>query len=225
MSSQPWMAYGLFGFSALLSGTSLWHTLRKDLMVGFRTNLPSEVLLAALPLMILSPTEAVYVETVALLTALQEKVEEQTVRNILLQLNALLANDRQLEIQRQRLAGGVEQHPVAALETNLTEFAQRLRETEDPITQQSLQQSLQMCAARLEDSRTMQQNLQRVTAQQEAVQQSLASARSSLLRMQTAPALASPAVEEITLAVTQINRQTQSVEAAVQEVANLSAQG
>jgi len=193
-------------------------------MVGFRTHLPSEVLFAARPLMNLSPAESVYVETAALLAALQGKMEEQTARNILLQLNTLLVNNRQLETQRQRLAEAVEQHSTMVLEADKARFIQKLGETDDTVTRQSLQQSLQMCESRLEDARTMEQNLQRVMAQQEAIQQTFASAQSSLIRMQTTPSLSSPAVEEITQTVKQINLQTQAVEAAVEEVAVLSAQ-
>ncbi len=223
--SQTWLFGGLLGLSLLISGASLWHTLRRDLLVSCRTNLPSDVIFAAGALMNLSPMEYLYTETVSLLIALQGRVKENTARGILLRLNELMANNRHLETQHQRLTKAISQHSVAMLEASRAGFIQRLSETDDPVTLQALQQSLRMCEARLADTRIIEQNLQRVTAQQEALQQTLASIQSTLMRMHTTPSLASPAVEEITLAVTQMNLQTQAVEQAVQEVASLSAQG
>jgi len=219
---QPWVMGGLFGLSFLFSGTGLWHTFRKDLMTGFRTYLPSEVLSAARPLMDLSPVEGLYVDTTALLISMQGRVEEQSARNILLRLNELLVSDRQLKKQAQQLTAAIAQHPIVVLERERIGFVQRLSETKDPVTEQALQQSLQMCLSRLQNTEAMEQNLQRVTAQQETLQQTLAFAQSSLMRMQTTPSLAAPVAEEITQAVAEINQHTYAVEAAVQEVAKLS---
>ncbi len=224
LESQPWLMGGLFGLSFLFSGIGFWRSSRRDLMAGFRTHLPSEVLVAAIPLMGLCDSEAIYLHSTLLLNDLHDRVGEQTARNVLGSLNELLSSSRQLELQRHRLTEAIEQNSSAVLESDRARFTQRLSEIDDPASQKALQQSLRMCESRLQDTQVMEQNLQRVTVQQEAMHQTLASAHSALVRMQTTPSLGSPAVEELTEAVSQINMQTQAVEQAVQEVASLTAQ-
>lgn len=224
IQGPPWVTWGLFGSSVLWSSSSMWQTFRRDLAIGFRTHLPAEVLTAAMTLMTLTPSERAYAETLVRLAALPPIVGDETAGTILLGLNELLAQDKAWEAQRQPLAAAVAQHPVAVLKAEQARLEVRWRETDDAETRQSLQQSLERCASRREDAEMMERNMERVTAQQEAIRQTFASVQSSLLRWQTTPSLAAPAAE-VMESVTQIQRLTQAAEAAEREVARLSAQG
>ena len=222
MASQPWLMGGLFGFSFFCSGVSFWHTYHKDVMVGFRTNLPPDVLQAAIPLMGLSTLESEYAKTVALLNALTAKIDEQASKNLLIHLNELLTNDRQREYQQQMVTESIRAHPVSKIEGDRDRLSRRLLETDDLETRQALQQSLAQCAMRLENSQEMERGLQRVIAERETILQTLTAAQSSLLRIQTASSPPALAVSELENAVTEINLRIRAQEEAEQEIARLS---
>ncbi|MBC7528020.1 MAG: hypothetical protein H7308_10770, partial [Chthonomonadaceae bacterium] len=72
---------------------------------------------------------------------------------------------------------------------------------------------------RLESAKQLRQTLERVSGQQEAIGQTLASAVSAMARLQLAPSVhTESAAAQIAGQVTQMNRQTYAMEQAVEEV-------
>jgi hypothetical protein len=185
-----------------------------------------EEMRAVFPLLTLSRAERVYCDTLQMLAHTQaDAAAEQTMRETLRQLNDLLASSRQLETRRATLLPLMGMNVIKELEREYGALGQKLDQTTDYVARQSFQQSLQMCQARLENARTLQQGLERINAQQEAILHTLASAQSALARMQivSEPQMAL-AAEEIAATVAQMNQQTYAVEQAVEEVITLRAQ-
>ena len=166
-----------------------------------------------------------YCETVALLLKLQVNVGESTAKNILSRMNELLTSNRHLETQLQRIGEALDRQPSALLLAERANFEGRLERTDDDAIRAALQQSLSLCDARLSDTKTMGLNLERVSVQQEAVLQALATVKSALTRMELAPTLTSTAVQDISDSVHELTLQTVAVEQAVQEVATIEARG
>lgn len=177
-----------------------------------------DLLAAALPLLSLSRVEKAYGEALVSLAAL-ESLDERTGRDILSQLNSLIAHYRQLESQRERLRAAIGGNTVESLETERKTLQRRADEANAPLTKRALQESLQMCEARIQQAQALEPPLHRMDAQQEVIIQTLASVQASLARLQVAPAaLSAPDVEDIRQTVSQISTQAQAVEQAVQEV-------
>jgi hypothetical protein len=185
-----------------------------------------EEMRAVFPLLRLTRAERVYCDTLQMLARVEADPQaEQTMRETLRQLNDLLTSSRQLETRRQALLPLMGANVIAELEAEYGALGQKLDQMTDGVARQSLQQSLQMCQARLENARALQQGLERLNVQQEAILHTLASAQSALARMQiTSEPQVALAAEEIAETVAQMNQQTYAVEQAVQEVITLRAQ-
>lgn len=177
-----------------------------------------DLLAAALPLLSLSRVEKAYGEALVPLAAL-ESLDERTGRDILSQLNSLTAHYRQLEAQRERLRAAIGGNTAESLQVEREALQRRAKEANDPVTKRALQESLQMCEARLQQAQALEPALHRMDAQQEVIIQTLASVRASLARLQlVSAAVSAPEVEEIQRTVLQISTQAQAMEQAVQEV-------
>lgn len=192
-------------------------------MGRLRVEFPPKVLRATLPLVEISETERTYFEVVAALSVVGDGLGEQAARGILAQLNALMASCRKLDSRRSELGRTIEQDTVPRVEAERAHLVAKMAAATDAVVRRSLEQSAMICETRLVDLPTVEQNMARLDAQQMVVQQTIASVRSALARMQAAPSLLSPGVENVADAVGQINLQTLAVEEAVQEVATLSA--
>ena len=172
------------------------------------------------PNITLSRAERVYCDALLMMVRTQtDSGTERTFQEIMLQLNTLLQNYRQLDQRRQSLLPILGLHSVSDLEREFGELGRKLDAISDPITRNAVQQSLEMCSTRLENARQIIQNLERLQVQQDAIVQTLASALSAMARMQTAPVLqAGETAQEIAQTVSQMNQQTWAVEKAVEEV-------
>ncbi|HZO90495.1 MAG TPA: hypothetical protein VFB38_19365 [Chthonomonadaceae bacterium] len=225
VSVEAGVLSGLVTFAAGLTSGVRWSH-RATQKARLREEVRLEEMRAVFPLLRLTRAERVYCDTLLLLARMDATPEaEQTVRETLRQLNDLLESSRQLETRRQSLLPLLGANVVKELEEEYGALGRRLDEATDNVTRQSLQQSLQMCAARLENARALQQGLERLNVQQEAIIHTLASAQSALARMQVSPEpQAALAAEEIAETVAQMNQQTYAVEQAVQEVISLRAQ-
>ncbi len=172
------------------------------------------------PHLTLNRAERVYCDALLMMVRTQtDSGTERTFQEIMLQLNTLLQNYRQLDQKRQSLLPIMGLHSIVDLEREFGELGRKLDTISDPITRNAVQQSLEMCSTRLENARQIVQNLERLQVQQDAIVQTLASALSAMARMQTAPVLqAGETAQEIAQTVSQMNQQTWAVEKAVEEV-------
>ncbi|HZT42642.1 MAG TPA: hypothetical protein VFA07_10805 [Chthonomonadaceae bacterium] len=205
---------------ALFAGTRAFQSRPKAYLQ--RSILPVEMR-AVVPLLSLSRAERTYCDTLLLLARMEVDSEsEKNLRATLEQLNDLLASARQLESRRLSLLPVLGTNSAEELEAELETLRARLAETTDHIARQSLEQSVQMCAARLENARVFEQGLERLKAQEEALVHTLASVQTAVARMQLTPMPQTAlAAQEIAETVSQMNQQTYAVEQAVQEVMEL----
>ncbi len=205
------------------SGVGSWWATRAVPKTRLRHALHIEEMRAAFPLLSLTRTERIYCDTLLLLARMDVEPEtERTLRETLRQLNDLIANSRQLEARRLSLLPVFGNNVIAELETEFGSLGQRLDRTQDPLARQALEQSLQMCANRLDTARNLAQSLERLNVQQEAIGHTIASAQAALARLQVAPSPRTEmAAQTISETVAQMNQQTYAVEQAVQEVITL----
>ena len=185
-----------------------------------------EEMKAVFPLLTLTRGERIYCDTLLLLARMEVVPEaEDDLRETLRQLNTLVQSARLLEQQRVSLLPLLGNNVIPELEAEYGDLGRRLDRVTDAVTRQSLQQSLAMCQTRLENAKALEQGLERLKAQQEALTQTISTAQSALARLQIAPQLRpEAAAQEISETVAQMNRQTYAVEQAVQEVMTLRAQ-
>lgn len=191
-----------------------------------RNSVSLEEMRAVFPLLKLSRSERIYCDTLLMLVRIQTSPEaETTMRETMRQINVLLESSRQLETRRKALLPVLGTNSIQDLEMEYGDLGRRFDASTDVIARQSLQQSLQMCATRLENARACEQGLERLKVQEEAIMQTLSSAMSSLARMQI---IAAPqtelAAQQIAETVAQMNQQTYAVEKAVEEVMTLRVQ-
>ena len=178
---------------------------------------------AVFPILRLTRAERVYCDALQMLARTEtDSTTEYAMRDALRQLNDLMKNGRLLESRRANLIAIKGMNVLNELQSEYGALGRKLDAATDAMTRQSIQQSLQMCAARLENARNIEQSLERLNAQQEAIVQTLATTLSAMARLQAAPDVrAEAAANEIAETVAQMNRQTYAVEQAVEEVITL----
>lgn len=211
---------------ALGTGAGVWWTTRATPRERLRKSVQLEELRSVLPLLTLTRAERIYCDALLLLARTDATAEaENTLRSTMLQLNELLTSSRQLEHRRSTLVPLLGQHAISELDGEYQSLGTRLDQATDGITRSMIQQSLQMCATRIENARAFAQGLERLNAQQEAIVHTLSSALSAMARLQI---LSNPqtevAAQEIAQSVASMSRQTRSVEQAVEEVMSLRGQ-
>ena len=211
---------------AMGTGVGVWWTKRATPRERLRNTVQLEEMRSVLPLLTLTRAERVYCDALLLLARTDATTEaENTLRSTLRQLNDLLTSSRQLEHRRATLLPLLGQHAISELETEFQALGARLDQATDGITRSMIQQSLLMCATRIENARAFAQGLERLNAQQEAIVHTLSSALSAMARLQI---LSDPqtevAAQEIAQTVASMSRQTRSVEQAVEEVMSLRGQ-
>jgi hypothetical protein len=184
-----------------------------------------EEMRAVFPLLSLTRADRLYCDTLLLLARMEVGQEtERMMRESLAQLNQLLVANRQLEQRRLGLLPLLGNNVISELEEEFGELGRRLDQTRDPISRQSLEQSLRMCQTRLENARLLQEGLERLKVQQEAILHTISTAQTAMARLQIAPQPQTEFVaQEIAQSVTQMNQQTYAVERAVEEVMTLRA--
>ena len=192
-----------------------------------RTALNYEILLeelrAVLPYLSLTRAERVYCDNIVMLAAFEANLEaRRAIRRTLPQLNELLADSRKLDKQRKSLLPAIGTNPIKGLTEEQQKLAERVAEAKDEVTRASLAQSLEHIKVRIENTRSLEQALERINAQQEAIVNALASSQGAFARMQVAPSVQTEtAAQEITQTVADMNQRTIAVEQAVQEVLTL----
>ncbi len=184
-----------------------------------------DVMRAAGKLVALTPAEELYCRTVAALIDAGGAVGEEAQQELLKHLNQLLASHRRLDRPIQQYQASAGGPALAALEEELAELRQRRDSQQDPLARATLEQSVHLCAERLEQARRLAPAREQAEAQRELIEQSLASVQSSLARMVAAPAVpaAAPAghLDEVRRVVAEANSRARAVEDAVAEVGAL----
>lgn len=154
---------------------------------------------------------------IALLTNVQP-VDEASRRHTLQVMNGLLSDYRRLKGERKRLEAALKADETGALRDEVKRLNREIKNTHDPVVVSSKRQALRMVEQRITDAEAGGQVIQRLEAQEEAVAQTLATLRVSLLRL--ANTATTPQINngEIDTLVAEVSRQTRSIEQAVQEV-------
>ncbi len=211
--------------TVLAAGTGLgtWWAQKASPKQRLHEAITLEEMRAVLPLLTLNRAERIYCDALLMLRRIEEREgTEPMFREMLSQLNELLASYRQLESRRLSLLPIMGMLSVTELEREFGELGQRLDNTQDSVTRTAMQQSLEMCGARLESAKQIKQNMERLQTQQEAVMQTLASGMSAIARLQVAPSIQVQATaEELTQSVARMHQQNYAVEQAVEEVLTL----
>ena len=181
----------------------------------------SESLQSAFALLEPTETERAYWDALQAVRALDARLDDARERMILKQLNDLLESSYRLEQQQQNLAATLGPQTQLQQETKAEELKRQLRETRDPETRKTVEQALSLCEARLSSLQDLNTARDRLSAQQEVVCQTLFSLQAALTRMRITPEEADTNVTSVQETVAQINRESRSVEQAIQEVAAL----
>ena len=183
-----------------------------------------EVLRHAAKLVELSRAEQHYCAAVAALIDAGSTLGEPSQKELLRHLNELLARYRALEAPMQRYLSGGGGTPVEELERELGELTARRDAQDDPLARATMDQSLDLCARRLEHARRIEPAREQVAAQQELILQTMASVQASLARICAAGTVpVQTDVSELQESVSRVNRQARAVEEAIGEVITLGA--
>ena len=149
---------------------------------------------------------------------IQPSLDRDTGKDILTELNTLIAQSRKIDAYRSNLVAAVNAESADALVAQREELRSRLSRTTDATAQSAIEQSIELIDSRCRVAETLRPSLERVEAQQEVIRQTLASVQSSLARMKVAPAaLAAPDLAVIQASISDVTGQTRAVEEAVQE--------
>jgi len=170
--------------------------------------------------------DAVYARSVLLLLTLvqENRMPEPQARDILAQLNGLMESDRELlnklESIEQAIRAGED---VETLTAEQAQMETRLSATKDDAVRQATERSLAMLQTRIQNAQDLLTLNERIHAQRDAIGQTLASLESSLGRMHVSPDINDDQeMNTLQSTVTDLNRQSRSVEQAVAEVVRLS---
>jgi hypothetical protein len=209
--------------SAIAGIVCLYRCHRLVPRVRLHREMAIEEMRAVFPLLSLTRCERIYCDTVLMVARAAPDVErEAAMRATLRQMGELLATSRDLENRRQSLLSVMGSHSIPALEAEAQALAGRLAAERDSVQRRAIEQSIAMCTSRLENARAFEQGLDRLSAQEEAIAQTMASALSALARVQLGPAgETDAAAQQVQETISTMNRQSQAVEQAVLEIMTL----
>ena len=185
-------------------------------------SMTSEEVRAACSVINAMRSETSYFESIALILEIGAQLDAQTGKDILSELNVLIAQARQLQAHRDNLRAAINAESADALVAQREDLRTKLSRTTDEAARQAIEQSIELLETRCQVAQTLQPSLERVEAQQEVIRQTLASVQSSLARMKVAPdALTAPDIAVIQSSISEVTGQTRAVEQAVQEVMSI----
>ncbi len=185
-------------------------------------SMTSEEVRASCSVINATPSETSYFESIALMLEIGSQLDARTGKDILSELNVLIAQARQLHVHRDNLRAAINAESADALVTQREELRTKLSRITDEAARRAIEQSIELLETRCQVAQTLQPSLERVEAQQEVIQQTLASVQSSLARMKVAPGVViAPDIAEIQSSILEVTGQTRAVEQAVQEVMSI----
>ncbi|HLI47739.1 MAG TPA: hypothetical protein VKV18_03475 [Chthonomonas sp.] len=187
---------------------------------------PPEELEAALPLLHLSEAERAYSDILLLLAQMSpaEPEQERELRATLAHLGRLLASRRQLENIRQNLVQLEQKENLLRLSEEYAELVLQRDAASDPAARATFEHSIQLCLERIEGLRALERNLERLSAQQKAIEQTILAARNAFVRLQSAPRYEPQlqnASNELYDTIAQVSQRAQATEQAVIELLNM----
>lgn len=162
-----------------------------------------------------SRVERAYLEALSAV----ERADAELGRPFLQCLNELIVAGRGIEKKLSELRKYHKEVTVESLTQELENLEQRAAAASSPEAAQTLRQSAAICAQRLESRRAISQVEERLSAQVEAICQTIASVSGTLAQVHIAPlSQNTPELQQLTQTVAEITLQTRATEAAVQEV-------
>lgn len=185
-----------------------------------RKGLSTEELTALLPALDLSPVQRAYSEAALVLCSLN--LPKETADDLWKQLNQLVEEETRLRAVRERGALGLS--TPAQVSSEMEEIRHRLEQTNDPMTREALERSLEICQGRLQSVQDLSLVVERVDAQLELLAQSMRGMRDTLQRLSSVPSDMGSGLDLQPLrdTVEHASRHTQALEAAVNEVRTLA---
>ena len=199
-----------------------WWVNKQQRVDDLDRSMTSEEVRAAGSVIKATPAETSYFESIALMLEIGAQLDAQTGKDILSELNVLIAQARQLQAHRDNLRAAINAESADALVAQREDLRTKLSRTSDDAARRAIAQSIELLETRCQMAQTLQPSLERVEAQQEVIRQTLASVQSSLARMKVAPdALIAPDIAVIQSSISEVTGQTRAVEQAVQEVMSI----
>jgi len=200
-----------------------WWVNKQQRVDDLDRSMTSEEVRAACSVINATPSETSYFESIALIIEIGGQLDAQTGKDILSELNVLIAQARQLQAHRDNLRSAINAESADALVAQREDFRIKLSRNTEEAARRAIEQSIELVESRCQVAQTLQPSLERVEAQQEVIQQTLTSVQSSLARMKVAPdALTTPDFAVIQSSISEVTGQTLAVEQAVQEVMSIS---
>ncbi|GAB4470277.1 MAG: hypothetical protein OHK0029_43070 [Armatimonadaceae bacterium] len=219
----PLLAYGFGGLLVLGGVFTDLRRFRQGSKSGEAIHYPAEVLEVLLDLLELQPVEKRYGELMVVLAQEHSAIDTTTRQNLISQANGLLEDFRQLEQKRTEILAEHTPETIAAIETERQRLVEEARAATDPVVRQTKEKSAELLAHRVEDTTTILQVAERMSAQQEAILETLGTLRSTLIRLSVAPSrLKETEINPLYDTIEQTRRQTVAVEQSVEEVIALT---
>ena len=195
---------------------------RAAAFVALRRVYPPDVLKNVTPLVVKGRTDAVFYDALLLLTDANTPLETNARRDVLRQINALIESRYDLDRHRVQIGSLLNDAALSTLESELRDLQRRSNDAAragDAPAAESLVQSAELCAGRLESALALRALSARLDAQGEVIHQALAAIHFSLARLRAAPAaLSAPNLADIRQTVARIESQTRAIEQAADEV-------
>jgi hypothetical protein len=199
-----------------------WWVNKQQRVDDLDVSMTSEEVRAACSAINGTPSETSYFESIALILEIGAQLDGQTGKEILSELNVLIAQARQLQTHRDNLMAALNAESAEALVGEREDLRTKLLRTTDEAARRAIEQSIELLETRCQAAQSLQPSLERVDAQQEVILHTLASVQSSLARMKVAPdALTAPDIAVIQSSISEVTGQTRAVEQAVQEVMSI----
>jgi|GEM_PF-3647058 hypothetical protein len=161
--------------------------------------------------------EKLYAELVAELIQVSPE-NELSARTLLAEVNTLLASFRALEEKAEACKKAMASRSVMGLEVELRDMKIKAAEATDPTTREALEQSVELCASRLESVRTLSIMRERALAQQEVILQTLGSLHALFARLRAVPSETAFEGQQLTATVSELHNRTRAVEQAIEEL-------
>lgn len=199
-----------------------WWVNKQQRVDELDSSMTSEEVRAACSVITATSSETAYFESIALILEIGTQLNAQTGKDILSELNVLIAQACQLQTHNDNLKAAINAESADALVAEREELRTKLSRTTDEAARRAMEQSMELLETRCQVAQTLQPSLERVEAQQEVIRQTLATVQSSLARMKVAPdSLTAPDIAVIQGSISEVTGQTRAVEQAVQEVMSI----
>lgn len=222
--ARPDLPLGMLAGFLVVAGGIAWATQRHRSQVArLAESVTAGTIREAAARMRVGRVEALYLQSVGTLIDMSETLGPTLLADFLEQLNSLLANGRDLQNLIQRLESARGGAP-GALEAELEQLREKAASAPDDASRRALEESAGLCAARLARREALTPDIARIDSQLEVVCQSIATVEATLRGLTASQdgTLPDLEIEEIRRQTASAVQQSRAVEAAVEEVLQLS---